>query len=558
MNSPVPAALTTTQKLDELFKPWNRSDIPGAVVGIAHKGGVIYRRGFGLASVEHGVTNTPGMRMRIGSTTKHFCALGIMLLAEDGKLDINQPVRTYLPELSDVCGEPTLLQLMQHTGGLRDPMMAAFIINRGTYGHIPDGASLQLMARFKERNFAPGMRMAYSNSGYTLLSLVIERLSGMSMEAFLQQRMFAVLGMHDTALLRSDQILVPNMATAHIPKADGSWRRGIYPTDELLGSGGVISTVDDMLIWIAHLRAPHADKKIGSAATWAKMLERPLNLSGQSAIYGLGVMRENYRGVEIIHHAGATVGFQCQMLTVPEHELDIIVMTNRMDVPAPALALKIVDGVLESAGLAAPRIPPAATDFPAVPGRWYSAQSRTLMEIAARKLKPEWPEILLLSTYNAPLGALYRSDAGLALAEGPVSSIEIRQLPQGETPATALDVHIHGDLERFERLPGTAPSAADLAPALCGRYRFAEFGTEVEILIKDGKLQLDLLPEFGLARWEIEPLSADVLGCGIFHTVPPMPLPNLATIVVDRQDDKVSGFWISNDRTRNIRFDRVG
>ncbi len=555
MNSPVPAALTTTQKLDELFKPWNRSDVPGAVVGIVHQGRVIYRRGFGLASVEHGVANTPGMRMRIGSTTKHFCALGIMLLAEDGKLDIDQPVRTYLPELSNVCGEPTLLQLMQHTGGLRDPLMAAFIINRGTYGHPPEGSSLQLMARFKEINFAPGTRFAYSNSGYTLLSLVIERLSGLSMEAFLEQRVFSVLGMHDTALLRSDMTAAPNMATGHIPRADGSWRRGLYPSDELMGSGGMISTVDDMLVWLAHLRA--TGKKVGSAATWTKMLERPVMRSGLGSVYGLGLMREQYRGVEIIHHAGATMGFQSQMLTVPAHELDIIVITNRMDVPAPALALKIVDGVLESEGLAAPRVPLAAADFPAVQGRWYSAQSRTLMEIAARKIKPELPEALLLSTYNSPVGALYGAGAGLALPEGPVSMIEIRQRPEGETPPATLDVHICGDLERFERLPETAPAAADLAPALCGRYRFAEFGTEVEIVLKDDKLCLDLLPEFGLARWEVEPLSTDVLACGVFHTIPAMPLPNLATLVVDRQDGKVAGFWISNDRTRDIRFDRI-
>ncbi|HEY1075309.1 MAG TPA: serine hydrolase domain-containing protein [Fontimonas sp.] len=558
MNSPVPAVLTTTQKLDELFKPWNRSDVPGAVVAVAHKGRVIYRRGFGLATVEHDIANTPGMRMRIGSTTKHFCALGIMLLAEDGKLDINQPVRSYLPELDNVCGEPTLLQLMQHTGGLRDPLMAAFIINRGTYGHPPEGSSLQLMARFRERNFAPGKRFAYSNSGYTLLSLIIERLSGLSMEAFLEQRIFSVLGMHDTALLRSDQTLASNMATGHILRADGSWRRGVYPSDELMGSGGMISTVDDMLCWIAHLRASPADRKLGSEATWNKMTERPLAHGGLRMVYGLGLMRETYRGVEIIHHAGATMGFQSQMLTVPKHELDIIVMTNRMDVAAPALALKIVDSVLESEGLAEPRVPAAASGHPAVLGRWYSAQSRTLMEIAARKIKPELPELLLLSTYNTPVAALYETDTGLTLPEGPVSLYEIRQRPAGEAPAATLDVHICGDLERFERLPETAPTSAELAPALCGRYRFAEFGTEVEVVLRDGKLQLDLLPEYGLARWEVEPLSADILACGIFHTVPPMPLPNLATLIVDRQDGAVKGFWISNDRTRDIRFDRIG
>ena len=554
MNNPAPA-LTVTQKLDELFKPLNRSDAPGLVIGVAHKGQVIYRRGFGLASIEHAKANTPATRMRIGSTTKHFCAFGIMLLAEEGKLDIHQPVRTYLPELSNVAGDPTLLQLMHHTGGLRDPMFAAFFLNRGIYGHMPAGGSLQLMARFKERNFAPGERMAYSNAGYLLLTLVTERLSGMKWEEFMRQRVFAPLGLNDTALLRSDLDIVPNMATLHMPQPDGSWRRGIYPTDECLGSGGMISTIDDMLVWTAHLRSPH--KKVGSEATWAKMLERQTYRSGMQAGYCLGIARDHYRGLETIHHAGATFGSQCQMQTVPAHELDIVIMSNRMDGAAPALALKVIDAVLEGEGLEPPFAPVSATEFPALMGRWYSPQSRTPLSIASRKLKPDMPEVLLLLMYNAPAAVLERSGEGLASPDGPMSRIEIRRLPEGEKPAS-LDVHITGDLERFERLPDTPPTAAELAPQITGRYRYTEFGTELAIVLSDGKLFMDFQPDIGSARWELEPFSAEVLGCGAFHSVPPIPLPQQASLVLDRESGKVTGFWLSMDRVRDVRFDRVG
>lgn len=557
MNAPAVIPQSVLQKLDELFKPWNRSDAPGLTVGVAHKGKVIYRHGFGLASIEHAKANTPTTRMRIGSTTKHFCSLGIMLLAEDGRLDIHQPLRTYLPELTNLCGEPTLLQLMHHTGGLHDPMLSALIINRGGYGHMPAGSGLQLMARLTARNFAPGERMAYSNSGYYLLTLVIERLSGMRWEEFLTQRVFSVLGMNETTLLRSDMDIVPNMATLHMPQANGSWRRGIYPTDELLGSGGMISNVDDMLTWIAHLRAPQADKKVGSVETWAKMLEWPTYRSGLRSTYCLALAREDYRGIEIIHHAGAVMGAQCQMLTVPRHALDIIVMTNRIDVSAPTLALKIVDTVLEAEELGAVKVPPPATDYLALQGRWYSAESRTLMEITSKQLKPEWPQHLLLSMYNAPTGALYKTGDGLAIAEGPMSMIEIRKLPQSTTPPVSLDVHIVGDLERFERLPETPPTITEMAPELCGRYRYAEFGTEVEVLLQNGKLFLDFLPQIGRAQWEMEPCSNEVLACGILHTIPPMPLPNPSALILDRKEGKVTGFWISADRTRNIRFDRI-
>ncbi|HSW12827.1 MAG TPA: serine hydrolase domain-containing protein [Solimonas sp.] len=549
------AALTTIQKLDELFKPWNRGDAPGLVVGLSHRGKVIYRRGFGLSSIEHATANTPATRMRIGSTTKHFCSFGIMLLAEEGKLDISQPVRSYLPELTNISGEPTLLQLMHHTGGLRDPMFAAFFLNRGNYGHMPAGGGLQLLARFTDLNFAPGTRMAYSNAGYLLLTLVTERVSGLSWEEFMARRVFAPLGMNDTALLRSDMDIVPNMATLHMPLPDGRWRRGIYPTDEVLGSGGMISTIDDMLAWVAHLRGPH--KKLGSDATWTRMLECQTYRSGLQAGYCLGIARDSYRGIEAIHHAGATFGSQCQMLTVPEHELDIVIMANRMDASAPALAFKVVDAVLEGEGLTPPAKPAPAADFPSVLGRWYSRQSRTPLSITTRQTPTGAPE-LLLSIYNAPAGLLQKAGDGLALPDGPMSRIEIRTLPDSSTPPAMLEVHIAGERECFERLPDTPPTVEELAPALAGRYRLAGFGAELEIVLREGKLFVDFLPEVGMARWELEPLSADVLGCGTFHSIPAQPLPTFASLVVDRKDGKVTGFWISMDRVRNLRFDRIG
>ena len=144
--------------LDTLFQRWNRSDAPGAIVGVAHRGVPIYRRGFGLASIEHGTANTPRTRMRIGSTSKHFASLAALLLAEDGKLDVDAPLRTYLPELSGIAGTPTLRQLMQHSGGLRDTYDLPGVLLVGRYlSLMPAGTCLELSRRFTSENFAPGL-----------------------------------------------------------------------------------------------------------------------------------------------------------------------------------------------------------------------------------------------------------------------------------------------------------------------------------------------------------------------------------------------------------------
>jgi D-aminopeptidase len=554
MNSLTPTSASVAQKLDELFEPWNRSDAPGVIAGIAHEGEVIYRRAFGLASIEHATALTPATRMRIGSTTKQFCALAIMLLAEEGILDIHQPVRTYLPELTGISGEPTLLQLMHHTGGLHDPMMACLFVNGGSFGQLPAGGTLQLLPRMQERNFVPGTRLAYSNCGYTLLTLVTERVSGQSWEVFMAERVFGPMSMNDTMLLRSDLDIQPGVATPHCQQNDGSWRRGIYPSDELLGAGGIISTVDDMLIWAAHLRS--AKKTIGTAATWEQMVERQRFANGCSTNYGLGLMVSHHRGVEYVHHAGATFGAQCQMLTAPAHELDIVILTNRADASAQAIALRALEAILEERGLGPEEPQLNAADYAAVQGRWYSLQSHTLLEITSRKLKPEMPEVMLASVHNSPVGAWKRGGSGgLDTSEGPFSKLEIRKLPEGATPPDSIDVHVCGDLERFDRLPA-APTAQDLASELCGRYRYVAFGKEVELRFRDDKLWLDLLPLCGRAEWEIEVCSDAVLACGVLHTIPPATLPMPATLSFERKGGKVTGFWFDTDRWRNVRFDR--
>lgn len=543
------------RKLDELFVSYNRSDAPGVIVGVAHGGKVLYRSAFGLASIEQAQALTPTTRMRIGSTTKHFCALGILMLAEEGKLDIDKPVGNWLPELGEVCGRPTLLQLMNHTGGLHDPLPIIFFQNGGHYVNLSAGGHLQMMSRLTECNFEPGSRFAYSNSGYQLLSLLAERVSGKSWAEFLDERVFSPMGMNDTAVLASDLDIVPNMATLHVHSPDGKWRRGIYPSDENLGGGGIISTVNDMLSWTAHLRS--AQKTVGSDAIWSRMLERQTFANGSNHCYALGLMLDEHRGVKTIHHAGATMGSTHQMLTAPEQALDIVVMSNRMDVSSSGLALKVLEAVLEDDGLAPATPSPTAADYPALPGRWYSRASKTLIEIVARKLQPDAPELLVLSTYNQPIGALKKADKGLALPDGPFSTVEFRKLSQGAMPLETVDVHICGDLECFERLPDVPPNVESLAADLGGRYRQPGYDKEAEIALRDGKLVLDLLPLHGCSYWELQPYSEDVVGCGTYHSIPHYVLPNGASLDLERKDGKVVGFYYNTDRIRGMRFDKV-
>lgn len=549
------ASVEVARKLDELLQPWNRSDAPGLVIGVALKGQPVYRRGFGLASVEHATANTPKTRMRIGSTSKHFTSVAALLLAEDGKLDIDSPVRTYLPELSGVAGEPTLREMMRHTSGMRDPHdLPGYLLNGSHSTVVCAGAGLELSQRFTSSNFPRGERMNYCNQGYHLLSLVIERVGGVPFESFLQQRVLAPLGMADTELLPSDMKMLPGIASFHLPQSDCSYRRGIYPTEELLGSGGMVSTIDDMLNWLSHLRS---EKKIvGSAGTWEQILERPRYSSGALGDYCLGLVREIYRGAEIIHHAGAVFGCTCQMLTVPAYELDVIVMFNRMDGPAPATALKVVDAVLGER--LEPAVPPLQSKGrEALLARWYSPASHRMFGVVEQPVPGRAP-VLALSVQDMVSGTLRETDGGLIMTCSAHGAVELRLPASAGVPPKTLEFIDSGHVERFIRLPDTKPSAAELAPEIVGRYRYADLDLELSIVFEQDLLYLDLHPRCGRSRFRLDPYSTEICGCTPVSSWPlSLPAHTGATLVIERAEGLVGGLWISNMRTRNLWLERI-
>ena len=551
MNAPAKSAIT--QNLDELFKPWNRSDAPGVVVAVAHKGKLIYRRGFGLSSVEQGTANTPLTRMRIGSTSKHFASVSALLLAEEGKLEIDAPLCKALPELTGILGEPTLRELMRHTSGLRDPQDLCNILLHKTYSVIqPVGSGLEVAQRFTSNNYPRGERMIYCNQGYYMLSLAVERASGLSFAEFLRQRIFVPMGMHDTCLHPSDMDMLPGIAALHVPKPDGSWRRGIYPSEDLLGSGGMVSTVDDMLTWIANLRG--ANRKLGSDNLWQQMLERPRYSSGALGDYCLGLTREQHRGVEIIHHAGAVLGGTCQMLTVPEHELDVSLMYNRMDGPAPGTALKIVNAVLEDVLAPAPPAPRSE-------GRehllacWYSPQSHRLIR-PLKHMVPGQEPVLAMFVHEMMGGLIVEHDGRWIMTSPAHGTIEFTLPADGATP-DQLEISDSGHRETYMRLPDAVPTTAELAAELVGRYRFAELGVEMQVKLDAGELWLDLQPASGRSRMKLQPLGMDVFKA-LYDSSTFIPYPANGSVAFERKDGKITGLWINGVRTRNLWVKRCG
>ncbi len=533
--------------LDGLLQPFNRSDAPGLVVGVARDGQTLYRRAFGLASIEHGVVNTPRTRMRIGSTSKHFAALATLLLAQEGKLSIDAPVRQYLPELPLLGAGPTLRQLMNHSSGWRCHIDLSFIAHGAAIQ--PRGSALALLARQSELNFESGSRMIYSNGGYHLLTQVLERVSGVRYEEFLRQRILAPLGMHDTESLPSDLDVHAGVASLYLPRPEGGWRHGIFPSEELRAEGAMVSTVDDMLRWLTHLRGADG-RLVGNDESWSQMMAPCVLSSGTATGYGLGLMRHGYRGVEVLHHAGGVVGGSAQMLTIPSLRLDMVLMTNGVPVAPVALGFKIVDALLGDALPEPVEERVVATTRPALLGRRYHAPLSGLVigfSDAAGKLGLSWLNSQPLPLRDAADGLRLGVED---LAIGPIE-IVLPQTPDAPAPAT-LTLKEGGHPHQFVALPEVAPTFAELAPQLVGTYRVPDLDASARIDLEGEALHLRILGSGGRHSLRLEALSPEVLAWSSAD-------PQLSAVVrgilnVERAGGRVVGLRLDSVRTRHLRL----
>ncbi|ABB07946.1 Beta-lactamase [Burkholderia lata] len=542
----------TTTQLDALFARYHHADAPGLIAGIVHHGQLLYRRGFGMASLEHGIANTPATRMRIGSVSKHVTCLAVLLLCEHGALDADAPIGTYLPELPPAAGRPTLRQLMSHRGGQRCALDLA-LLTQGL-AMSPPGAFLAAQQRQRDENFPPGERMMYSNGGYHLLSLAVESASGMPFEALLATRIFAPLRMHDTACVRNDMTIERGIATMHIPDTTGEYRRGIFPTWELLGEGSIVSTVDDMLRWTAHLRC--SNKIVGNADTWRQMLALPVFSSGLRSQYSLGLTQGSYRGVELIQHSGGVVGGTCQMLVSIPHGLDVVLLSNgALDAPLE-LSRRVVDIVL--AGELRGDGPPAAAraaDHAARLGRYRSPGTGAVYALE------DHDGALVLAGPLCPRRSmtLYDSADDLNDVELEASGDGLLALRWGSscTPddLSSLRIVHCGHVDTFERV-GEAPAMTPhLAAAMSGTFASHDADAHATIRLDNEALVLRLHGAVGHCDYRLTPLAHDA-----FELVPIDPV-NITTGILaltrDATRNDITGFRVDTARTRHLAFTRV-
>jgi CubicO group peptidase (beta-lactamase class C family) len=329
-----------SRAIDALFADYSGPAVPGASLIVIRDGRVIYRNAYGMADLEHRVPATTHTDYRLASVTKQFTAMAIMLLARDGRLRYDQPVREILPELPPAAAPVTIRHLLNHTSGLLD---YEDLIPDAQTVQVHDRDVLTLLAAHDSVYFPAGTHYRYSNSGYCLLALVVERVSGMPFARFLHERIFAPLGMSGSVAHQDGVDTVPQRAYGYTPDSGRFRPSDQSVTSATLGDGGVYTSVEDLVRWD---RALYPGELLDQATL--RLATTPPILPADSTQYGFGWFVDTYRTVRRWRHTGETSGFRNAIQRYPDRRFTVIVLTNRNGGDPATLAERITDLLLFS------------------------------------------------------------------------------------------------------------------------------------------------------------------------------------------------------------------
>ena len=543
--SPQVSAADAKAKVDAIFRDVDRSDSPGCAVGVYRDGQIAYARGYGMANLELHVGNTPQTVFDIGSVSKQFTAIAIHLLAREGKLSLDDDIRKWVPEIPSYGKTVTLRHLLHHTGGLRDYIELMSLQGMVEEDLSPESDVLEIMARQKAPNFAPGEDYLYCNTGYNLLALVVEKASGQSLRDFSEQRIFAPLGMRHTQISDSHTRIIPNRATGYQKEGSGY---GIEMSDwEQTGDGAVLTTVEDLFRWNQNFFEP----KVGDAKLIADMQVVGVLNSGKKIDYASALRLGPYRGLPTVSHSGSWAGYRAQLLRFPEQKFAVACLCNDGGASNPSqLSRKVAEVYL--GGLM--RAEPAGTapKKGAAPAPKYAASGAELQKLAGAYLSRDTGRIVHVTVAGKGLSA----DAGTQkLTLVPASSGRFR-IEESDGAEVQFDAVAGGrpvmrvttgdlddrEIEVFDPVGVASPGPAELAE-LAGDYTSEELATTWRLVVENGKLYVR---HRGLSKDPLVPTVKDAM--------------NLDGMNLRFRRDgagKVTGFTLDEGRVRGIGFKKT-
>jgi CubicO group peptidase (beta-lactamase class C family) len=517
----------------------HRSDAPGCAIGVYRGGETLHVGAFGMANLEFQVPITSRTVFDIGSTAKQFTAASVVLLAQQGRLSLDDDVRRYLPELPDYGTPMTIRQLLNHTAGLRDYNgllnMAGF--RRDDVSTTEEAYAL--ITRQRGTNFEPGTRHLYSNTGHFLASIIVQRVAGQTLGVFARERLFEPLGMTSTLFRDDHTLLVPNRAVGYSPRGNAGYQIDVSNWEQV-GDGGLFTNVEDLSRWAGNL----GSGSVGGQGLVDALHTRGMLRDGSAIDYTIGLRHGSVGGRAFIEHDGGWGGYVSHFRRFPVEGLTVAALCNDSQAPVLALVESITDIYLGS-GAGEADGPRMVSEQPII--RLSEAQ----LEVWAGEYRDrESGETITIVREGE---ALFARGSGPRFTLRPVSPSRFRVIDGPADAYAQFETGTEGPrsvafflgdrlLQTFQVVSRVSVSPADLASHV-GNYRCSEIDAVFGVEVDDGALVVSR-PRAPSARFL--PLERNVFQMG-----------RVAITFSGANNANSRAFRIDTPRVRGLQCDRI-
>ncbi|MFG1691295.1 serine hydrolase domain-containing protein [Gemmatimonadota bacterium] len=537
-----PIATDPERRVDQWLVPYSGEDSPGGVVAVVDEGEMRFVRAFGLANLEHSIPFEAGTISNIGSVTKQFTAMGLLLLQAEGKLSIEDDIREHIPELPDFGTPITIRNLLNHTGGYREIYNLLPMAGYQGEDALRREEAIRIVQSQRDLQTQPNTVMNYNNTGYILLATTIERVSGMTYPEYMKARVFEPLGMSDTRVKGYQGEIIPGSAQGYVSAEGGGFR---YTKDlaASYGAGGIYTTAQDLTKWMLNYR----DATLGGPEAIEAITTRAVLAGGDTTGYGLGLGVGRLRGRTYYTHTGGDNAHRAFFGYSPDLESGVIILSNNGSFDL-SMGSRIAIAFFED------RLDPVEEEVEEPEAEASGSMTPERMEAIAG----DW----VIEASGASLGIVYSVEDGEMFAQA-TGQPRIRVIPKSDSTFTfegvAASVTFHfesdGSVVRathhqngdagMRRIEKAELTSEDLQ-AYVGRYFSEELETFYEITVEDGKLMANHrnMEPFALTHGE----GDDFTGTVFFF----------ASVAFERVGNgEITGFMASNGRTRNVWFRKL-
>ena len=336
------------QKIDAIFTEFDHSGSVGCAVGVARNGEFVYKKGYGYANLDWDIPITPSTVFYMGSVSKQFTATAIALLAHEGKLNLDDDIREYLPEMPRRDPPVTIRHVVHHMSGVPDMYRVMGQNGLSTWDRFSRLEALELLAK-QELDFGPGEKYQYSNGGYFLLSMVVERASGKSLREYTTEKIFQPLGMNDTHFHDDPVHIVKRRAMSYGTReegeqgVEGKYYQSYQGNFALPGAGGLYSTVEDLLQWDRN----YSSNQLGGSDLMDLVHTKGVLNNGEELSYAFAIREGEHRGLTTWGHSGSYMGFKTFYVRYPEQRFSVWVLCNMGEIVPANYGRQVAELFLE-------------------------------------------------------------------------------------------------------------------------------------------------------------------------------------------------------------------